>query len=363
MQRQVALSESSALLSGALPKPPECRTAGGASGRCDFKPLPPGRPLCASCGSEHGFIDAPHACQNADRIGHAHDLDQTIAADIGRNVDRNITRSRQLKTLLAIVETGSFARAANRVALTPSAVSQQIQALENEVGVSLFNRENRPPTLTAAGQQMVEAAAELVRAAENAIDAISGRRIVGKFVIGSVRTSAIGLLPQAVSRVVANHPGLKIRLLVGNSENLVQDVYAGRLDAAIIAENSLSSRDLDWSPFIREPLFLIAPPGTPVVDVRQALSAFPFVRFRSNVPLARLIETELGRMNLPLNDIAEMDTISAVTACVENGLGVSIVPRIAAIERGVDLVMLPFGDPPVFRQIGLLQRPKGPRAG
>ena len=269
--------------------------------------------------------------------------------------------TRQLRTLLAIVETGSFARAAGKVSLTPSAVSQQIQALEAEVGVSLFNRENRPPTLTTAGHQMVEAAAELVRATENALDAISGRRIVGTFSIGSVRTSAIGLLPQAISRMVASHPGLKIKLRVGNSGDLVQDVAAGRLDAAIIAENSVSLRELSWQPFIREPLYLIAPPGTAMMPVSQMLAAHPFVRFRSNVPLALLIESELGRMNLTLNDIAEMDTIAAVTACVENGLGVSVVPRIAAIERR-GLVMLPFGEPPAFRQIGLLKRPLGPRA-
>lgn len=269
--------------------------------------------------------------------------------------------TRQLKTLLAIAETGSFARAAGRISLTPSAVSQQIQALESEVGVSLFNRESRPPTLTAAGIQMVSAAAELVRAAENAIDAISGRRIVGTFVIGSVRTSAISLLPQAITRMVANHPGLKVRLQVGQSEGMAQDVAAGRLDAAVIAENSVTARELRWTSFIREPLFVIAPPGTPVAPATRMLVDHLFIRFRANVPLAKLIDTELGRMNLPLNDIAEMDTIAAVVACVVNGLGVSIVPRIAALDSGAGIVSVPFGDPPVFRQIGLLQRPQSPR--
>lgn len=95
------------------------------------------------------------------------------------------------------------------------------------------------------------------------------------------------------------------------------------------------------------------------MPVPQMLAAHPFVRFRSNVRLALLIESELGRMNLTLNDITEMDTIAAVTACVENGLGVSVVPRIAAIERS-GLVLLPFGEPPALHQIGLLKRPLGP---
>lgn len=270
--------------------------------------------------------------------------------------------TRQLRTLLAIAETGSFARAAQRVSLTASAVSQQVQALENEVGVLLFNRENRPPTLTAEGQQMVAAAAELVRAAENAVDAVSGRKIIGTFAIGSVRTSAIGLLPQAISRIVANHPQLKIKLRVGLSETLVQDVAAGRLDAAMIAQNVARTRELQWLPFISEPLYLIAPPGTPPASVAQILTRYPYIRFRTNVPLAALIETELGRLNLPINDIAEIDTISAITACVANGLGVSIVPRIAIVDIDADLLAIPFGDPPVLRQVGLLTRQNSPRA-
>ncbi|WP_199259619.1 LysR family transcriptional regulator [Paracoccus binzhouensis] len=271
--------------------------------------------------------------------------------------------TRQLKTLLAIAETGSFARAAQQVALTPSAVSQQIQALESEIGVSLFNRQSRPPTLTSAGQQMVKAAADLVRAAENAIDAVSGRRIIGTFSIGSVRTSAIGLLPQAISRLVANHPDLRIKLHVGSSESMMQDVIAGRLDTAMIAEHSVISRDLRWSPFIREPLFLIAPPGTPVGDLRSMLVSHPYVRFRSAVPLARLIEAELGRLNLPLVDIAEMDTISAITACVANGLGVSVVPRVAILDTREAVVAIPFGEPAIHRAIGLIQIQNSPRAG
>lgn len=270
--------------------------------------------------------------------------------------------TRQLKTLLAIAETGSFARAAQQVALTPSAVSQQIQALESEIGVSLFNRQSRPPTLTSAGQQMVRAAAELVRAAENAIDAVSGRRIIGTFSVGSVRTSAIGLLPQAISRLAANHPDLRIKLHVGSSESLMQDVVAGRLDTAMVAEHSVMSRDLRWSPFIREPLFLIAPPGSPVTDLRTMLVSHPYVRFRSPVPLARLIEAELGRMNLPLRDIAEMDTISAITACVAHGLGVSVVPRVAILDTRADLVAIPFGQPAIHREIGLIQVQNSPRA-
>lgn len=270
--------------------------------------------------------------------------------------------TRQLKTLLAIAETGSFAKAAQKVSLTPSAVSQQIQALESEVGASLFDRLSRPPTLTSAGHQMVEAAAGLVRTAENVIDAIAGQAVVGTFSIGSVRTSMIGLLPRAIRKLVANHPGLKIKLRVGNSEAMMHDVVAGRLDTAVVVENSMIGREVQWHPFIREPLDLIAPPGTPVRPLEEMLTRHPYVRFQADVPLVRLIEAELGKLDLPIVDIAEMDTVSAITACVASGLGVSIVPRLAAEGSGADLVTVPFGAPVVSRRIGLLKGRKAPRA-
>ncbi|WP_374298286.1 LysR family transcriptional regulator [Paracoccus sp. (in: a-proteobacteria)] len=270
--------------------------------------------------------------------------------------------TRQLKTLLAIVESGSFSRAAGAVHLTVSAVSQQIQALEQEVGAPLFDRASRPPRLTAAGQQMVELADQVVRAAENAIDAISGRRLIGTLSMGSVRTSALSLLPRAMVRMNAAHPDLRIKLRVALSETLLQDVLAGRLDAAMIAEHGNFPSALRWRPFLREPLWLIAPPGSPRLPVEEFLTRYPFIRFRSNVPLAHMVDLELARLNLPLNEIAEIDTIAAIASCVANGLGVSVVPQVAIDDAAADFVRAPFGNPQMFRQIGLVERKSGSRA-
>ena len=270
--------------------------------------------------------------------------------------------TRQLRTLLAIAETGSFSRAAEIVHLTVSAVSQQIQALEQEVGARFFDRGTRPPRLTAAGQQMVEAARELVRAAENAIDAVSGRRVVGTLAIGSVRTSAMSLLPRAIMELRSDYPELRIRLRVSQSETLLQDVLAGRLDAAMVAEHGNFPPGLRWRPFLREPLFVAAPPGAPDLPAEELLARYPYVRFRSNVPLAHMIDLELARLAIPLAEVAEIDTIAAIVSCVANGLGVSVLPRIAIEDCAAPLVAAPFGAPRLFRRIGLVERHNGARA-
>ncbi|QYO75196.1 LysR substrate-binding domain-containing protein [Devosia salina] len=270
--------------------------------------------------------------------------------------------TRQLKSLTAIARTGSFARAAELVNLTPSAVSQQIQALESEVGASLFDRSSRPPSLTPAGMQMVSLAEEVLRLTDSVVDAINGTSISGTLSLGSVRTSALGLLPNAITRLNALYPQVRTKLRVSMSETLMSDVVVGRLDAAMVAEINEFPSTLRWRPFLREPLLVIAPPGTAAGSASDLLARFPFVRFRSNVPLAHMIDRELARMNVVLNEVAEMDTVSSITACVINGLGVSVVPQIAVAESSVPLVTAPFGNPQVFRQIGLIESRSGAKA-
>ena len=269
---------------------------------------------------------------------------------------------RQLKTFLAIVERGNFSKAADHLNLTPSAVTQQMHALETEIGVPLFDRSSRPPRLNTAGMQMLDAARSLIQTAEDAVGTITGRKVVGTLAIGSVRTSALGLLPRAIVLLRERNPGLRIKLRVGLSDPLLQDVAAGRLDAAMVAENRDLPAGLRWNPFIREPLFVIAPAGSPQLTGSELLSTLPYIRFRAAVPLAQTIDHELARMNIPLNEIAEIDTISAITSCVANGLGVSVVANIAVKECSAPLVTAPFGDPLVTRRIGLIQRTGNPRA-
>jgi len=269
---------------------------------------------------------------------------------------------RQLRTFLTIAEMGSFSKAAVHLNLTPSAVSQQMQALEIEIGVPLFDRTSRPPRPNTAGMQMLDAARELIRTADDAIGTITGRKVVGTLAIGSVRTSAMSLLPRAIVLLRDRNPGLRIKLRVGSSDALLQDVAAGRLDAAMVAENRDLPASLRWNPFIREPLFVIAPPDSPQMTDKEFLKAFPYIRFRAAVPLAQIIDHELARMNIPLNEIAEIDTISSITSCVANGLGVSVVPDIAIKESPAALVTAPFGDPLITRRIGLAQRIGSPRA-
>lgn len=270
--------------------------------------------------------------------------------------------TRQLRSLMTIVAQGTFAKAAEVVNLTPSAVSQQIQTLEQELNVVLFERSSRPPKLTPHGMQVLEMAQEIMRLAEDTKASLRGDRIAGTLMLGSVRSSAMDLLPAVIVQMQERFPLLKMNLRVALSASLISDVASGRLDAAMVAEHASIPSTLRWSPFIREPLWLVAPAGTEVRDQRDMMATLPFIRFRSAVPLANIIDTEISRQGVATNDIAEIDTIGAIVTCVRHGMGISVVPQVALLEpSNSHLVKIPFGEPQVTRQIGIVERITSPR--
>ena len=270
--------------------------------------------------------------------------------------------TRQLKTLLAIQSHGTFAHAADVVGLTPSAVSQQVHALEDELRVTIFDRSTRPPRLTPEGQQVLEMAKDILRRQEDTKASLRGDQIAGTLMFGSVRTSALNLLPRALVQMRQRYPGLKPSLRISLSSPLIADVAAGRLDAAIVAEHLGFPNALRWSPFLREPLWLIVPKDMEAQDPIELLNTRPYIRFRSGVPLANLIDTELSRLGVVTNDVAEIDTIGSIVTCVRQGLGISVVPHVALQEpEGLDITRLPFGNPQVTRQIGIVERTVSPR--
>ncbi len=113
---------------------------------------------------------------------------------------------------------------------------------------------------------------------------------------------------------------------------------------------------------MREPLWLVAPKGTELSDPVTLLSTKPYIRFQSAVPLANLIDTEISRMGVVTQDIAEIDTIGSILTCVRQGLGISVVPHVALQEpEDREIVRLPFGQPQVTRQIGIVERTTSPR--
>ena len=133
-----------------------------------------------------------------------------------------------LRTLLAIARHGTFARAADAVGLTQSAVSLQVKALEDEFGVQLFDRTRRQPTLTEAGRIVLARAEEVLALYDRIPDALSDERsLAGRLRVGAVQTALSGPVPDALVLLRRAHPRLRVHVAAGMSAELARRVSAG----------------------------------------------------------------------------------------------------------------------------------------
>lgn len=268
-----------------------------------------------------------------------------------------------LYTLLAIVDHRSFAEAGKAVGLSASGVSLQIKSLEEEFGITLFDRSTRPPTLTWEGQAFVIRAREVVAVWEKLSQSLKTDTIVGILELGAVPTLVSGLLPIALRRLHQKCPELQIRLTTGLSHELEELLVRGSLDAALVTQPSQVRENLTWSPFGSEPLAVIAPISAKGETDREILTSGPFIRFKRFAWVGRLIDDELRRRGIEVESHMEVDTLEGIFGLVANGLGVSVVPqRDLARPFPPDVRAVPFGDPVVSRSLGILQRYENPRA-
>lgn len=187
---------------------------------------------------------------------------------------------RHLKTLIAVVEHGSLAEAAEALALTQSAVSMQIRALEEQLGARLFNRDFKPLRPTPQGEAVFQRAREVVTQYEQLWEVSgSGDALAGSLAVGAIPTALGSVLPRALANLRAAHARLQVRVVSGVSQSLVLQLARGELDAAVISEPGRLPERLKWTPFAREPIMVLAPPGTRCRDDARLLRSLPYIRY------------------------------------------------------------------------------------
>lgn len=265
---------------------------------------------------------------------------------------------RDLKTFLLIAEGGSFAAAARAIYRTQSAVTSQIQALEEQLGMVLFDRTSRPPRLTEAGQQFILQAREVVHAYDALFRSLNVPDVRGNVRLGVVPSAIIGLVPRVLVLLGERYPGLHIELEMGLSAELVDKTERGQLDVALISDPLEGGAGLKWSPFLMEPLGLIAPMAAPQKSAQELLRDYPYIRYTSQAWVGRLIERSIIEKRLHVREAMMLNTLEAITAMVHAGLGVSIVPLRLVEAPGVPdvrSVKLPGGR--IYRTLGLIEPP------
>ena len=239
---------------------------------------------------------------------------------------------RQLSTLVAIADHGSFSAAARALYTVQSNVSGHIGRLEKELGVILVDRQRGG--LTDDGLAVVERARRVLHEMEDiAADMASrGDDISGDARFGSIGTTARWLLPQLLTQMERTHPGVHVTVHEGNTTALVPRVASGLLDAAVV-HLPIDESEVTVIPLFAEDLVLLVHTKNPLAQhdtIRlPALANVPLLLPPAGTALRRIIDRAAGAVETSLTAQAEIDGVRLLASLAFEGYGAAIVPATA----------------------------------
>ena len=167
----------------------------------------------------------------------------------------------QLQTFVAIADTGSFTKAADRVFKTQSAVSMQMRRLEERIGKPLFMKDGRGNRLTVEGDRLLNFARRMIRLNNEAIASFDDNRLEGTLRIGTPDDYADRYMPEIVMRFAKTHPNVELYIVCEPSVDLAEKMAKGDLDIALVTHNPrarasdvVRTEPLCWVSSINHPL-------------------------------------------------------------------------------------------------------------
>jgi len=249
-----------------------------------------------------------------------------------------------LRTLIAVEEHGTFSAAADAVYLTHAAVSQQMKALEEQWGVTIFDRSHRAPELTPTGRALVTKAKEVIAAYDNIVPSVIGDSgLHGVLSLGAVPTTLTGLVPMTIAGLKSAYPSLNVSVVPGLTLDLIQHVERGSVDLAVVSKPRFVPRNLVWLDIAEEPMELLVSAETENDDPLHLLRTQPFIRFSRHAVVGATIETWLQEKGITVRESMELEGLEAISSMVMFNLGVSIAPRpcISMIPLPVKHLKLP----------------------
>jgi DNA-binding transcriptional LysR family regulator len=270
----------------------------------------------------------------------------------------------QLQYFVAVAETRHFTRAADLVHVAQPSLSQQIKALERELGADLFLRARGNITLTDAGEALLPLARRILADAETA------RHEVGELVqlrsgrvrLGATPSVCTGLLPDVLRAFHDRYPGVRLLIEEGGSHDLVRELARGALDLALVVLPLPSpSPALTTVEVLREDLVVVSSPDAPAPGRGRAvripdLEGERLVMFRHGYDLRELTVAACRSAGFEPDFAVEGGEMDAVLGFVRAGLGVAVVPRMVATRAGRGLRVTPLARPGLHRTIALAHR-------
>lgn len=256
---------------------------------------------------------------------------------MGPDTFKDIT-IQQLEILIALVEAGSFTRAANKLFLSQPSLTKQIQNLEMAAGTRLVNRGNTGISLTTEGKILYDYAKRILRLREDAKERIGRTKEEesGHIYISASTIPATYILPRLLSRLTQTHPEIQIHMQMHDSEETLQIVLADQAEMGFLGKEPLHKK-LIVERLWKDHLALVVPVNHPLAKQEavavEELMGLPFILREKGSATREIIEQSLQKhCDISLsrfNTVCEMGSSEAVKEAILAGLGVSILSLFA----------------------------------
>jgi DNA-binding transcriptional LysR family regulator len=267
----------------------------------------------------------------------------------------------QVRSLIEVIERGSFTDAAKHLHLTQPAISQQIRELENRCGLQLIERVGKRAIATPAGRELIMHGRRIMADTELALAAVRFHKegAAGRVHVGTGPTALAYLLPPILRKMRDQHPDIEIIVTTGTTHSISEALLANEIDLGLTAL-PVESKDLDAIPVRTDPMVAILPitePDIPDAVTPDYVAGRKLILEYQRVPHRQLSRAWLLAGGVDVRPTMEFDGIDAIKGAVAAGLGMAIVPG-PAMSQGppVNHVVVRPLDPPLLRTLGLVER-------
>jgi DNA-binding transcriptional LysR family regulator len=276
--------------------------------------------------------------------------------------------SRRLRVLLAVEQAGSLAGAAEAMGYTPSAISQQVRALERETGAVLLDRRGRGVTLTEPGAALARHARRVVDAldaAEAEVQALAGLR-AGTLRLGWFSTAGATLVPRAIARFRRRVPDVALALEEADPDDCARRLVEGGLDLAVVYEFRLDEplpAALRLRPLLEDRLRVALPPDHRLAGRRriamEELAGDAWIQGVKRGPTVATLPAACREAGFEPRIAFQTDDPMAWQGLVAAGVGVAVIPELSLPTARRDIVVRELVAPSLTRRVSSAMPPVG----
>lgn len=256
----------------------------------------------------------------------------------------------QIRILKAIAVEGSFKKAADSLYVSQPAISLQIQNLERQINVPLFDRGGRKAQLTEAGNLLLAYGDKIITLCQETCRALEDLQNLqgGTLIVGASQTTGTYLIPQMIGIFHQKYPYVSVQLQVHSTRRTSWGVANGQVDLAIIGGEVPTDLQeiLKIIPYAQDELALILPPSHPLAEVeiinKEDLYELDFISLDYQSTIRKVIDQVLTRCQINTGDLKikmELNSIEAIKNAVQSGLGAAFVST-TAIEKELKMGIL-----------------------